>query len=105
MIVFALAGVLFLIGGWGAYAGWNRRWLSRPGIYAGHLGPGLVFIGAGLVLMGLTGPIARAGARGTHHGQRDRLGTRVLRRTGRRGGRPLRGDLRDARSVLPRLGA
>lgn len=25
MIAFALAGVLFLIGGWGAYAGWNRR--------------------------------------------------------------------------------
>lgn len=60
MIVFALAGVLFLIGGWGAYAGWNRRWLSRPGIYAGYLGPGLVLIGAGLVLMGLTEPIARA---------------------------------------------
>lgn len=39
MIVFALAGVLFLIGGWGAYAGWNRRWLSRPGIYAGYRGP------------------------------------------------------------------
>lgn len=60
MIVFALAGVLFLIGGWGAYAGRNRRWLSRPGIYAGYLGPGLVLIGAGLVLMGLTEPISLA---------------------------------------------
>ena len=105
MIVFALAGVLFLIGGWGAYAGWNRRWLSRPGIYAGYLGPGLVLIGAGLVLMGLTEPISRARTGGAHHLQRDRVGTRVLRRAGRRRGRPLRGDLRDARSVPPRLGA
>ena len=60
MIVCALAGVLFLIGGWGAYAGWDRRWLSRPGVYAGYLGPGLVLIGAGLVLMGLTEPISLA---------------------------------------------
>ncbi|WP_431862823.1 hypothetical protein [Micrococcus terreus] len=105
MIVFALAGVLFLIGGWGAYAGWNRRWHSRPGIYAGHLGPGLVLIGAGLVLMGLTEPIARARTSWPYRRQRGRVGTRVLRRTGRRGGRPRRGDLRDARSVPPRLGA
>lgn len=59
MWVFALAGAVLMVFGWGAYAGWNRRWLSRPGIYAGYLGPALVGIGGGLVLMGLSEPVAR----------------------------------------------
>ena len=54
MAFFAVFGAVLLIGGWGAYAGWNRRWLSRPGIYQGHLGPSLVLIGGGGVLMGLS---------------------------------------------------
>ena len=51
---FAVFGAVLLIGGWGAYAGWNRRWLTRPGTYQGHLGPSLVLIGGGGVLMGLS---------------------------------------------------
>lgn len=58
MWFFILLGAVFLVLGWGAYAGWNRRWLSRPHIYAGHLGPAMVPLGAGLVLMGLSTPVA-----------------------------------------------
>lgn len=60
MWIFLLIGAVFLFLGWGAYAGWNRRWLSRPLIYGGYLGPALVPMGAGLVLMGLSDPVAGA---------------------------------------------
>ncbi|NUL49299.1 hypothetical protein F7P69_29490 [Cellulosimicrobium funkei] len=60
MWVFLLIGAAFLLLGWGAYAGWNRRWLSRPLIYSGYLGPALVPMGAGFVLMGLSDPVAAA---------------------------------------------
>ncbi|WP_159553534.1 hypothetical protein [Citricoccus sp. K5] len=58
MWFFFLIGAAFLVLGRGAYAGWNRRWLSRPLIYAGYLGPAMVPIGAGLILMGLSTPVA-----------------------------------------------
>ncbi|GAA1126856.1 hypothetical protein [Citricoccus alkalitolerans] len=58
MWFFLLIGAAFLICGWGTHASWNRRWISRPLIYAGHLGPAMVPMGAGFVLMGLSTPVA-----------------------------------------------
>lgn len=52
--VFLVGGLLLLILGINAYRGVYRGWLVRSSIFQGYLGPGLLYVGIGALMIGST---------------------------------------------------